>query len=292
MKEVNPETGEMSFKGFSLRQMVTVLHSSFQFSEEMPEGHERGIIHRAIRSTAQTGKITPERLLRAIVKGEKSFARVPRESFMLVTSLSAGHFKALTSREVSGGTITFDRYLPDPFGDEHEKARMIAEDQVIGQLPRLGANPMWSYVPTKISVRARSHQEAFERAIDALDLLRGVWNLALNRNRGPRHSIGIRKPVNRLILGPIHSLHDPDGRLVDESPWIEDDYVGALVTFNLVPDWEYVEEYEQFVWQELSRIPYRQDLEASIRRYARALDRRDWNTSFVRLWGLLVASYS
>jgi len=73
-------------------------------------------------------------------------------------------------------------------------------------------------------------------------------------------------------LGPIHSLHDPDGRLVDESPWIEDDYVGALVTFNLVPDWEYVEEYEHFVWQELSRIPYRQDLEASIRRYARALD--------------------
>jgi hypothetical protein len=41
------------------------------------------------------------------------------------------------------------------------------------------------------------------------------------------------------------------------------------------------------VWQELPRIPYRRDLETSIRMYARALDRRDWNTSFVRLWALL-----
>jgi hypothetical protein len=120
-----------------------------------------------------------------------------------------------------------------------------------------------------------------------LDLLRGVWNLALNRTVEIRSSLGIRKPVNRLVLGPVHSLHDLGGHLVDESPWIEDDYVGALVAYNLKPDWTYVQEYEHFVWQELSRVPYRRDLEASIRRYARALDRRDWNTSFVRLWGLL-----
>jgi hypothetical protein len=146
---------------------------------------------------------------------------------------------------------------------------------------------MWAYVLTRVSVQARSHLEALERGLDALDLVRGLWNLAVNRNVGIRQSGGIRRPVNRLVLGPVHSLHDPEGRLVDESPWIEDDYVGALVTYNLKPDWAYVQEYERFVWQELSRIPYRRDLETSIRRYARALDRRDWNSSFVHLWGLL-----
>jgi Apea-like HEPN len=55
----------------------------------------------------------------------------------------------------------------------------------------------------------------------------------------------------------------------------------------MMPDWDYIQESEDFVWQELSRIPYRRDLETSIRMYTRALDARDWITSFVRLWALL-----
>ena len=54
----------------------------------------------------------------------------------------------------------------------------------------------------------------------------------------------------------------------------------------MMPDWDYIQEFENFVWQELSRIPYRRDLVTSIRMYTRALDARDWNTSFVRLWAL------
>jgi hypothetical protein len=283
MKQIDPETGQVTFGGFRLRQIVTVLHSSLQFSEEMPEGHERGIIHQAVRSVARTGTITAGRLLQAIVEGEEEFARLPSEPFVLVTSLSARHFVDLTGREVGDSIVTFDRYLPEPFYSEHERARVIAQDQVIGRLPKLGAGQMWAYVLARISVQARSHQEALESSLDTLDLLRGAWNLAINRNVEMRLSGGVRKPVNRLVLGPVHSLHDSDGRLVDESPWIEDDYIGVLRAHNLRPDWEYVKEYEHFVWQELSRIPYRRELKALIRRYARALDRRDWNTSFVRL---------
>ena len=206
---------------------------------------------------------------------------------MLVTSLSARRFEGLANRKMGDISLSFNRYLPAPFHAEHEKARAIARDQVIGRLPKMGADVMWAYMLTRVSVQARSHQEALEMALDALDLLRGVWNLALNREVGMRSSGGIRKPVNRLVLGPIHSLHAPNGNLIDESPWIDDDYVGPLVTYNMMPDWDYIQEFEDFVWQELSRIPYRRDLETSIRMYTRALDARDWNTSFVRLWALL-----
>jgi hypothetical protein len=202
------------------------------------------------------------------------------------SSLSVRHFDELWVGQADESAVTFDRYLPEPFRSEHERARATAEEQVIGQLPKQHGI-MWTYAPTRVSVQARSHQEALETSLEVLDLLRGVWNVALNRTVEIRSSFGIRKPVNRLVLGPVHSLHNPDGYLVDQSPWIEDDYVGALGAYNLKPEWTYVQEYEHFVWQELLKVPYRRDLEASIRRYARALDRRDWNSSFVRLWGLL-----
>jgi hypothetical protein len=68
---------------------------------------------------------------------------------------------------------------------------------------------------------------------------------------------------------------------------VEADFVRPIISYRMDRDSEYVKEFEEWVREELGRIPYRRDLEAALRRYARALDRRDWDTSFVRLWGLL-----
>jgi hypothetical protein len=82
-----------------------------------------------------------------------------------------------------GITVAFDRYVPEPFRGEHERARAIAEDQVIRRLPKLGAGLMWAYVLTRVSVQARSHLEALERGLDALD--RRDWNSSFYRGDDP-----------------------------------------------------------------------------------------------------------
>ncbi len=276
----------MTFKGFRMPQIVAALQSSVEFAVEMPEAEERGVVVGAVWSVATAGRVTAPTILQAITAGEEEFARHLEVPYVLVTSVSARHFDGMGPKEVDGSTIQFDRFLPEPFFAEHEKARTAGEDQVVGALPD-PANPMRAYTAARVSVSGRSHQQAVERALDALDLLRGIWNLAINRNVGDMTSIGVRRPTNRLSPGPIHSLHHPDGRLADESPWLEPDYAGPVFVYSLQGGWGYVEEYEEQVWQELERIPYRRDLEAAIRTYARALDRRDWNTSFVRLWGVL-----
>ncbi len=67
------------------------------------------------------------------------------------------------------------------------------------------------YSPVRVSVRARSEHEAYEKATGALDLLRGIWNLRLNSD--VRSSSGKRKSANVLQVGPLHSLHEPNGEL-------------------------------------------------------------------------------
>lgn len=143
------------------------------------------------------------------------------------------------------------------------------------------------YTPVRVSVRAKTYDEAYEKAFNSLDLLRGFWNLHVNRRVGLRSSSGIRKPVNRIVLGPIHSLHKPSGELASEYPLIEPDYVGPLRPHRLNDIWEGIEAFKREVRGSLARIPYPSELEGALLRYVRALDRRDWNTSFVQLWGLL-----
>jgi hypothetical protein len=225
-------------------------------------------------------------VLRAISEGENRFSDRPEEPYVLVTSISARRFGEFEDvGEIGGCGLAFERFLSEPFRSEHEKAKLMGENQVLGRFPRPG-NTMRSYAGVRVSVSGRSHEEAKERALDALDLLRGIWNLGINRYIGDRTSAGIRTSNNKLSLGPVHSLHHPDGRLAD-GPWVEADFVRPIISYRMDRDSEYVKEFEEWVREELGRIPYRRDLEAALRRYARALDRRDWDTSFVRLWGLL-----
>lgn len=141
------------------------------------------------------------------------------------------------------------------------------------------------YSPVRVSVRARSHHEAYEKAIGALDLLRGIWNLRLNSSA--RSSSGKRKPVNVLQLGPLHSLHHPNGNLATDTFWYDTDYVEPIASASMHFQQEMLREYEQTMRKYLSKSKYREALEEAIRRYTRVLDSREWNSAFVQLWSLL-----
>ena len=60
-----------------------------------------------------------------------------------------------------------------------------------------------------------------------MDLLRGMWNLRLNS--AARSSSGKRKPVNVLQLGPLHSLHEPNGELATDRYWYDANYEAARI---------------------------------------------------------------
>ena len=151
-------------------------------------------------------------VLRAISEGENRFSDRPEEPYVLVTSISARRFGEFEDvGEIGGCGLAFERFLSEPFRSEHEKAKLMGENQVLGRFPRPG-NTMRSYAGVRVSVSGRSHEEAKERALDILDLLRGIWNLGINRYIGDRTSAGIRTSNNKFSLGPVHSLHHPDGR--------------------------------------------------------------------------------
>ena len=181
-------------------QIVAALQSSMEFGIRMPESDERDVIVEAVRSAATSETITKDVLEEAITEGEEAFAARPDEPYVLVTSVSARHFDGLGPKEVGGKMSRFDRFLPVPFYGAHEEARQAGEDQVVGRLPD-SANVLRAYAAVRVSASGRSHEEAQERALDALDLLRGVWNLGINRNIGDRTSIGVRRKPRQKVPG-------------------------------------------------------------------------------------------
>lgn len=272
--------GKVSFQGFEFTSNIVVLSSMVSLSTGISELEKKRIITKATFKVAGQGSITPESILLEINSLEKQYLKEAPKKYVLITSLSVQRFLKLKRQSVNGCTITFTSTVPYPFRKEAEKVNKHATHSICGELPK-------DYLVVRIAVAAKSHSEAADRAIDAIDLFRGIWNLFYNRRNVHRMSSGQRQPVNKILLGPIHTLHLPNAKLATESWWYEPDYRGPLKTLEPARDVEEFCIFQSRVSRLLKKSPFRTFLESAIVRYTRALDLQDWNSAFLNLWSLL-----
>jgi len=138
-----------------------------------------------------------------------------------------------------------------------------------------------------VAIRGRSVSEAHEGAIKALDGLRGIWNLFLNRRSSWRISNELPRPVNRILLGPIQTMHLSNGKLAEENFWYDPGYMGPLGRVNLSADERLaILKFEKFLRAQIRQSKDRARIEEFIVRYCRSLDDRNLQTSFLNLWTL------
>lgn len=272
--------GQVSFSGFPFGEFLTVLETSIGFSEKLPEAERMRIIREAVFAVGAKGKITGRSLLGQVSRLEKSYLDSAAKPYVLVTSVSVKpHFIEIPRVTLNGCSLTFSRTLPERFNLEP-----LAEFfRLNGHIPLLR-----DYLVTRIRVRARSQSEAFETAIWTLDLLRGIWNLGPNRSITSRVSSGRPKPINPIRLGPVHTLHEPSGRLArDEGYWYEALFSDRDGPADLRRNWTTIKRNERRLRRRLASSSYGPEISQSLVRYARALDGTDFESSFLKLWSLL-----
>ena len=274
------DVGKVSFSGFKHNELTILLYSTLIFPTSVPEIEARGIINQATFNVGQKMEVSAEALLTEINRLTGEYLERMPEPFVLASSISVEKSTQLPSLRMKGTSILFPGQLPSRYFEEKEKLSRRVKDYLFGEPPT-------NYRPLMARVSARSIYEAVDCALDAIDLARGIWNWFLNRSQATRMSIGPNQPINRLLLGPIHTLHQPLGKLAADGFWFERTYRAPARLMDLRGNIEKAEEFRRVVLGKLRRIGYQLQLRDAIVRYCRALDDRDWNVSFLRLWGVL-----
>jgi hypothetical protein len=121
-----------------------------------------------------------------------------------------------------------------------------------------------------------------------LDILRAIWNFAINWSLLSQRSFGGGRwePVNKIRPGPVTTVHLPDGKLAAEQWWYEPCFVQGDLE-DLTKNWSTIEKNTPWFLKQWNLIPYKEDADAFWVRYARAFDRADHEANFLRLWSLL-----
>lgn len=257
------QKGNASFDAFAMDELRLLVSKFIQFKADIPEQDQQRIVTKAIYSAGKLPEINAKMLIKEICKEERNYLALPVKRIKLDNAL-----------------ITFN---PKMYG-KPQKAR-----QEVIELAK--NNVCWksntNYIPVSVGVKARTEAVAFETAMEKIDLIRGVWNFWKNRQKILSRSFGKKEPVNKILLGPLHSMHKPNGELYSKLWWFETDFHGVERAFDDTRNRDRMLSFAISFRKRLKKLPYKEEIESAVIRYVRSLDSVDMNDSILRLWGVL-----
>ncbi len=265
--------------GFATSDFSIILGGCVEFHPELPEFERKKIVTRVAHDSAIARPITAESLLKQCSKLEREYLSLPMKPFRLLTEISLSWTIDVPRTTVGKTVITFNPKTVKGFG---ERSRLFKDSQAT-----VGFALPAHYKRLSALVSARTPYEAAEKALNAIDLVRASWNLSLNRGKTWRYSGGRPAPVNDIRLSPFHTVHDSTGTLATETYWYDPGYAKPASLYSDKPRFSKLQEFAANLRTRLVQLPYRQDIEAALLRYVRALDSADLNDAFLRLWSLL-----
>jgi hypothetical protein len=252
---------------------------------ELNETDSWAIIIKAVTSAIVEnggGKpISPETLGRFADELSAEFFRQPVQEFVCVTTLSTADLpiEPIEIGDCKVWKLSSRREqfcFPESLGDHTEGQRFDKHQQST------------KYLRVAVDTKGRTIFEAADRALDALNLLRGLWMLCDTLGRWTVHfGFNPYKPIGGVLLGPIHTLHHPDGSLAIDNFWYEPDYLGDQPLFDTKKGWDELEKFRSWASQEIEKHKYRQDVQQLLRRLSIAFSQADPNTAFLQLWCIL-----
>ncbi len=263
-------------------QLEAVVLTMLEFEPDVPEPERQGFVRQAIIAAEQAGKYTPGYVLGEVTRREKNFLALPRRQFVLATHISLQPTALLPTFRLDGATFTFNYRLPRRFSAARSPLTPGAE-----QYLRDGLTD-GRYQAVRVTLTARTPEEANEQAQRRLNLLCALLNFPLNDTRmlQDRLTFGLRKPVNRIRAGNMYTIHDPNGRLAREHFWYDPQAQRVESPKPLKDKDRYLRTVHDYR-DALNTSRYREFLVHALVRYTAALDRADYDASFFKLWSLL-----
>lgn len=273
--------GKPSYSTLRVDEMAFVLAGALDFASDIPAYVRERLVTQALFAPVGKGSKLKDTFLPALDAELARYWRQAIHPFLVSAGISlrlpgtAATFQVREEIRLSFPT-RFARRLA------HARSAVLKEQTSFAQevLPS-------GYRPVVVRVSARTAHEAVDRAIDAIDYLRGIWNYFFNRQQAWRLSTGRTEPVNRIRLHPIHSVHELDGKAATESWWYQPEYRAAASVLDVSREWSRMSTFTRRVRQYLTHNAYRPAIEGGLRQYVRALDRSDMSDGFMRLWAVL-----
>ncbi len=270
---------KVSFSGFEYNEYISVLKSMIDVDENISTEIAHEVIVKGFHDAAKKPELTANNVIFSVKKTIREHLAKPDKAYWLVTTLNIHTSNDLPSYRINGCHLRFYKNLPKKYREARQEFLAMASSW-------LGAkdDSFSHYLVAHVS--EKSAHDAVEKMLDAIDLLRGIWNLHTNKVMVLSFG-GRKKPVNQITLGALHTVHDKNGKKINDTFWYEPEPFKDHDKVDFSKNSYKTLEFTKNVRKALNKNSYKRDVEVAIVRYVRALDSQDYNSVFIKLWGVL-----
>ncbi len=273
-KSRSPEGG---YNGFEFDEALSILASAVPRPSRIATVDWENILRKTLLDAADKGVLDRASFDGTLRNAEAWHWKKDERTFVLATTLSTRYGGHLRRLRFGTSTLTFSRQFPKRF----DRSPL---DGIPGWPP---APDPPEFVRVRVAVQARSVHQALETALDALNLVRGIWNFSMTRLTFPVWGWGgVPKPINEVQIGPTQTVHFPNGKLAAEVYFYDPEYIPRELPYTGQKWDEILKEFET-IRRRLRRIDYQEKIRGAFVRYARALDGIHFESVFLQLWSLL-----
>ncbi len=278
IRTLSPD-GRPGFSSGEYSLLMSVMESAIDFNPAIPHADRPSLVREAVTGAAKESVLTAVSLQKFLASAERKYLRAPLKQFVLATALGVRGYHGLKTLRINGVRISFAVSLPRKY-DRGPIADRV--DEVASHVPA-------DIVQVLARVSARTSHAAFYQAQSSVDLIRALWNLVLNYGKYSLIMLpnAPAKPINAILPGSLHTLHLPDGVVVEEIFWLELQVLKRDWIFIADDKWPDVQKRANKLLSRLRSIKYRAEMENALVRYVRALDEADPRSSFNRIWSVL-----
>ena len=264
-----------SFTGFVVDTALPTLQSMLNFPAVADIAPRSTIMWKALASVV--GPLTPVAFLEAINTELSRLLATRENTYHILTSVSISPEGLQKVAKLAGASLTL---LTGDFPKRYGSREIAINEQKppVSPVPR-------DYCKVIVRLKAKSHFAAMTGALRAIDLQRAAWCFYGNTEL---EIVGKDwEPINCVRLGGIHTVHDPIGHTAAQEVWFEPNFVQRSVHSPRKPD--IFRRNCRNLLRRMRLSPYSEELADALVRYVRALDERDQNIAFLRLWGAIEA---
>ena len=272
-------TENASFDSFEYHDYIAVLKSMIELDENISSEVGQGLIIRGFHEAAKKKELKIYDVLSEINKAIREHNAKPDKAYRLLTTLNINSNNNLPNFIINGCNVRFYSSLPS----KYRKARCEVINSVSSWL--IDKDESFSYFVVAKTL-AKTEHDAANNMLDAIDLLRGIWNLHINKLLVISFG-GRQKPINQITLGALHTLHKDDGSIATDTYWYDPEHFKNHTKVDFLNNSYKTLEFTKKVRGKLKTSRYKIEVESAIIRYVRALDSQDHNISFIKLWGVL-----
>lgn len=250
--------GKVSWQGWAFEDLKAVLNLLFVVAGPDGELDEDDSWHIAYQDLCDvalklgSGSPIPHATFISVADAlAEAFFQRPITSYVFVTSLSVG--------EVPAAPITINACVIRPLVTraKYPVPAIVNTTQVPSLYGKHVRETRYRWFEATTS--GRTPNEAFNRAMDAIAILRAYWTFLGTRGSGSviRFGAAPPEPLAAVHVGPVHSLHYPTGAPIsDDFFWRETDPRGDRQLFQPSAGWPALESQRAKLAEKVAMLPY------------------------------------